>query len=97
MPSCAPTRKARTIITTPSPTADGKRKDGPTAPAILAIMAKHLNQSAEQLDQAISYDDPDAKLDVKDVMHQIAWFKEQGMLPRRCRRRKMIDAATSCR
>ena len=70
---------------------DGKRKDGPTAPAILAIMAKHLQQPAAQLDQAISYDDPDAKLDIKDVLHQIAWFKSQGMLPADADGNKMID------
>lgn len=70
---------------------DGKRRDGPTAPAILAIMSKALDQSTAQLDQAISYDDPDAKLDVKDVLHQIAWFKEQGMLPADADGNKMID------
>ena len=72
-------------------TADGKRKDGPTAPAILAIMSKHLHQSTEQLDQAISFDDPDAKLDVKDVMKQIAWFKAQNMLPADADGEKMLD------
>ena len=71
--------------------ADGKRKDGPTAPAILAIMSKALNQSVEQLDQAISYDDPDAKLDVKDVLHQLEWFKSQGMLPADADGEKMMD------
>jgi len=70
---------------------DGTRRDGPTAPAILAIMSKALNQSAEQLQQGISYDDPDAKLDVKDVMHQIEWFKEQNMLPADADGEKMID------
>jgi NitT/TauT family transport system substrate-binding protein len=70
---------------------DGTRRDGPTAPAILAIMAKALNQSAEQLDSGISYDDPDAKLDVKDVMHQIGWFKEQNMLPGDADGEKMLD------
>ncbi len=70
---------------------DGKRKDGPTAPAILAIMAKYLNQPAEQLDQGISYDDPDAKLDVKDVLHQIEWFKGQGMLPADADGKAMLD------
>jgi NitT/TauT family transport system substrate-binding protein len=70
---------------------DGKRKDGPTAPAILAIMAKYLNQPAEQLAQGISYDDPDAKLDVKDVLHQIDWFKAQGMLPADADGNAMID------
>jgi len=70
---------------------DGKRKDGPTAPAILAIMSKHLNQPPAQLAQGISYDDPDAKLDVKDVLHQIEWFKKQGMLPADADGAAMID------
>ena len=60
-------------------------------------MAKHLNQSAEQLDQAISYDDPDAKLDIKDVMHQLAWFKEQGMLPADADGEKMSPTAATSR
>jgi NitT/TauT family transport system substrate-binding protein len=70
---------------------DGTRRDGPTAPAILAIMSKALNQSTQQLDQAISYDDPDAKLDFKDVAHQIEWFKSQQMLPADADADKMID------
>ena len=70
---------------------NGERKDMPGAPAVLAIMSKALNQSTEQLDQAISYDDPDAKLDVKDVLHQIDWFKAQGMLPADADGEKMID------
>ena len=70
---------------------DGTRRDGPSAPAILAIMEKALNQSAEQLKQGISYDDPDAKLDVKDVLRQIKWFKEQNMLPADADGEKMID------
>jgi len=72
-------------------TPDGKRKDGPTAPAILAIMSKALNQPVAQLEQAISFDDPDAKLDVQDVMHQIVWFKSQNMLPANADGEKMID------
>jgi NitT/TauT family transport system substrate-binding protein len=70
---------------------DGTRRDGPTAPAILAIMSKALNQSPAQLAQGISYDDPDAKLDVKDVLHQIVWFKGQNMLPADADGEKMID------
>ena len=70
---------------------DGKRKDGPTAPAILAIMSKYLNQPPEQLAQGISFDDPDAKLDIKDVLHQIEWFKAQVMLPADADGMKMLD------
>ncbi len=70
---------------------DGKRRDGPTAPAVLAILAKHLNQPAAQLAQGISYVDPDARLDVKDVLRQIAWFKAHGMLPADADGTAMID------
>lgn len=71
--------------------AQGHRKDGPTAPAVLAILSKHLNQPPEQLDAGISYDDPDAKLDVTDVLRQIAWFKSQGMVPADADGDTMID------
>ncbi|HUZ74481.1 MAG TPA: ABC transporter substrate-binding protein [Stellaceae bacterium] len=70
---------------------DGRRKDGPTAPAVLAILAKHLNQPVAQLVQGISYDDPDARLDVKDVLRQVAWFKAHGMLPADADGMSMID------
>ena len=70
---------------------DGKRQDGPTAPATLALLAKYLDQPAAQLAQGIAYDDPDAKLDVKDVLHQVAWFKEQGMVPADANGADMID------
>ncbi|HUK61068.1 MAG TPA: ABC transporter substrate-binding protein [Stellaceae bacterium] len=70
---------------------DGKRKDGPTAAATLALIAKHLGQPAEQLKDGISYDDPDARLDVQDVLRQIAWFKAQNMLPADADGKAMID------
>ena len=71
--------------------AEGKRQDGPTAPAVLAILSKHLNQPAAQLDKGISYDDPDARLDVKDVIRQVNWFKSQGMLAADADANTMID------
>ncbi len=58
----------------------GKRRDGPGAAAILAILAKYTGQTVEQLRQGVSYYDRDARLDVKDVLHQIDWYKSQGML-----------------
>jgi NitT/TauT family transport system substrate-binding protein len=59
---------------------DGRRHDGPAAPAILAIIGKYVGESPEKVDTAIPYYDREARLDVNDVLHQIAWFKEQGML-----------------
>jgi len=59
---------------------DGKRKDGPTAPAMLALIGKYVGQPVDQVTRSISYNDPDGRLDVKDVLHQIAWYRAQGMV-----------------
>jgi NitT/TauT family transport system substrate-binding protein len=72
-------------------TPDGTRRDGPAAPEMLAILEKHLKQPAAQLDSGIPYIDPDAKLDVKDVLHQIEWFKSQRMIPANTDGNSIID------
>jgi NitT/TauT family transport system substrate-binding protein len=59
---------------------DGTRRDGPTAPAIYAILTKWLNQPPEQLRLAIPYVDTEARLDFADMERQLAWFTAQGML-----------------
>ena len=59
---------------------DGKQQDGPTAPEVLAIIAKYTGEPIERIKLGIAYIDEDARLDVKDVYHQIAWYKSQGMV-----------------
>ncbi len=59
---------------------DGTRRDGPTAPEILAIFAKYTGQTNAQLRLGIAYVDPEARIDFADVRRQIAWFKAQNML-----------------
>jgi NitT/TauT family transport system substrate-binding protein len=59
---------------------DGRRSDGPAAPAILDILAKDTGQPAENVKLSITYNDADARLDVADVLHQIAWYKARGMV-----------------
>lgn len=71
---------------------DEKRRDGPTAPEILAIIVKYLGQPAQQLAPAIGYNDRQARLDVKDVRHQIAWYKAQGLLKADLDADRLIDA-----
>jgi NitT/TauT family transport system substrate-binding protein len=60
--------------------ADGTRRDGPTAPAIEAIIAKYAGQTVPQVQASIPYVDAEGRLDVKDVAHQIAWYKSQNMV-----------------
>jgi NitT/TauT family transport system substrate-binding protein len=56
------------------------RKDGPTAPAIIAIMQKYVHLSAAQIDATIGYVDPDLRIDEKDIKRQLDWYHAQGML-----------------
>jgi len=60
--------------------AAGKREDQATAPEILAIMAKYLNQTPAQIGPSVGYVDPEARLDVKDIHRQIAWLEAQGLV-----------------
>lgn len=70
---------------------DGKRRDGPAAPAVLAVISKYVGQSPEQVRKAIAYVDSDAKLDVKDLQHQIDWYVSQGMLKNRIDVSSVVD------
>lgn len=60
--------------------ADGKLRLGPTAPEIVAIIAKATGQPADDIRLGITYIDAEARVDVKDILHQIAWYKAQGMI-----------------
>ena len=64
------------------------RRDGPTAPEILAIIAKYSGQTTAQIDGGISYIDREARLDARDIQHQIDWYRAQGMI------KGQLDAAT---
>jgi NitT/TauT family transport system substrate-binding protein len=58
----------------------GQRKDQPTAPEVLAVISKYIGQSPAQIARSIAYVDPEGRLDVNDIQHQIAWYKSQGMV-----------------
>jgi NitT/TauT family transport system substrate-binding protein len=59
---------------------DEKLRFGETAPAIIAIIAKYTGQPEANIRLGISYLDPQSRVDVKDVQHQIVWYRGQGML-----------------
>ena len=56
------------------------RHDGPTASQVLALIAKYTGVPVEQILPAIPFIDADARLDENDVLHQIAWYRSQGMV-----------------
>ena len=71
--------------------ANGTRHDGPGAKEALAIMAKYLDQTPEQLNLAIPYVDSDARLDFADMKRQLDWFEEQNMLKGKVTLDQVID------
>lgn len=59
---------------------DGKRGDGSTAPDILAITARYVEQTPDQLKSSIGYVEPEARVDLADLKRQVAWYRAQDML-----------------
>lgn len=70
---------------------DGKRIEGPTAPAVLAIIAKHIGQTVDQIARGISYVDPDGRIDLADIANQIRWYKSQGMVKSGVEAKNLVD------
>jgi len=70
---------------------DGRRSDGATAPEMLGILAKYTGQTAENVKFSITYSDAEARLDVKDVLHQIEWYRAHGLIKGEVDASKVID------
>jgi NitT/TauT family transport system substrate-binding protein len=70
---------------------DGSLKEGPTAPAVLSLIAKHINQDPKQVKLGLLYMDAEGRLDEADVMHQIDWYKAHGMLKSEIASKAIID------
>jgi NitT/TauT family transport system substrate-binding protein len=73
---------------------DDKRRDGPMAPEVLAIIAKYTGQPVERIKLAIAYIDPEGRLDLKDLQHQIDWFSAQNLLKGNPKIADMLDKTT---
>ncbi|MGH7035718.1 MAG: ABC transporter substrate-binding protein [Stellaceae bacterium] len=56
------------------------RRDGPTAPAILAIMAKFTGLPAEKLVRAVPFADPEGRISMPDLTQQIDWHVAHGRM-----------------
>lgn len=70
---------------------EGQRENGPTAPEILAILGKYIELPPPKLERALSYIDAEARLDVKDVVHQVDWFRAQALLKASITAEPIID------
>jgi NitT/TauT family transport system substrate-binding protein len=57
-----------------------QRADQPTAPEIVSSIAKYVGESPEKAHAFLAYYDREGRLDIKDVLHQVEWFKAQGLV-----------------
>ncbi len=68
--------------------AAGKVVGGPERASALALIGKYIGQPPEQVAKSIAFIDPEGRLLVADVYHQVAWYQAQGLLD------KSVDAKT---
>lgn len=68
---------------------DDRRKDNATAPETLAVIAKFIGLPVDQVALGIGY--PDQRVDTSDILHQIAWYKAQGLVKPEVDGSKIID------
>ncbi len=71
---------------------DGAPKAGPTSGALLKLLAQHLNEPPDEVKLGLLYMDAQGRLDEEDVLHQIAWYKAQGMVKPEIDGAAIIDA-----
>ena len=71
--------------------ADGKPAEGQGAPAILAIVSKFTGIAPEKVRGGIPYVDPDARLLVRDVYNQVAWYQAQGLVDKEVEAKSIVD------
>jgi NitT/TauT family transport system substrate-binding protein len=69
----------------------GKVVGGPERAAALATIAKYIDETPEQTAKSIAFIDPEGRLLVGDVYHQVAWYQEQGLLDRGIDAKSFLD------
>jgi NitT/TauT family transport system substrate-binding protein len=72
--------------------ANGKRKDGPTAPAMLEFLAKFTGMAVASIDKATPYVDAQGRVDMKDIRSQIAWYTSQGQIRGVVKAEELVDS-----
>jgi NitT/TauT family transport system substrate-binding protein len=71
--------------------ASGKVVGGPERGDALAIIAKYVNAKPEQVAKSIAFIDPQGRLLVGDVYHQVAWYQAQGLLDKSINAKSFLD------
>ncbi|HLI19476.1 MAG TPA: ABC transporter substrate-binding protein [Stellaceae bacterium] len=71
--------------------AAGNRVDQPSAPEMIAIAAKGLDQPEAVIRLGLTWFDPQLRIAVADIQGSLDWYYQQGMLKTPMNARSMID------
>ena len=71
---------------------DDKRKDGPNIDSTVAVIAKYIDLPASTVRQGLPYVDAEARLDAKDILHQVTWYQSQGLVKSDFEAKSVIDS-----
>ena len=71
--------------------AQGNRADQATAPEMIELMAKGLNQKPEVIVQGLNYVEPDARVNLGDIQRMLDWYEAQGMQKMHIDAKNIID------
>ncbi|HEY1505839.1 MAG TPA: ABC transporter substrate-binding protein [Stellaceae bacterium] len=71
--------------------ADDKRHDGPTAPAMLKLMEDFTGTSQAEIERTMPYMAPDGAIDAGSIDTQIAWYKSQNLIKSDVKAADIID------
>jgi NitT/TauT family transport system substrate-binding protein len=72
-------------------TSDGKRHNGPTAPAVLKLMEDFTGTSQEEIERTMPYMTEQGAIDTKSIGAQIAWYKSQNLIKTDVKTADIID------
>jgi hypothetical protein len=62
-----------------------------TAKAMAATIAKYIDEPEAVVAQGLPYADAQARLDTVDVIHQVEWYRSQGLVKVQTEPRSLID------
>jgi NitT/TauT family transport system substrate-binding protein len=69
----------------------GRITGGPERAAALAMIAKYVNGTPEQIAKSVAFIDPQGRLLVGDIFHQVAWYQEHGMVAESVDVKRFLD------
>jgi len=70
---------------------DGQRREGPTLPEVIAIVAKYLQQPEGVIRKNLPYFDPQARVAPDDLDALAAWYVEQHMVKMPVKAKDIVD------